>query len=176
MAQDAVKDLFISDLLPDARRLQPFRERPLLQIETWGEADPADAARTLLLWHFEGELLRRFGALITAIETACRDTVANTKRTAMESARDLLEAKPTGEAQLLACLVNKFGDPDRKVSNRAMHLLQLVLRKHPAMRAVMVREVQQYLHRPGLTGKALYAGVLFLSQVRVCNYMVVSVC
>eukprot|EP00953_Heterococcus_sp_UTEX-ZZ885_P024026 13171-Heterococcus_DN1.PRE.1 len=33
------------------------------------------------------------------------------------------------------------------------------------MRAVMVREVQQYLHRPGLAPKALYAGVIFLNQV-----------
>ena len=43
--------------------------------------------------------------------------------------------------------------------------MQLVLRKHPAMRGVMVREVQQYLHRPGLAPKALYAGVIFLTQV-----------
>jgi hypothetical protein len=44
----------------------------------------------------------------------------------MEAARDLLESKPTGEAQLLSILVNKFGDPDRKVSSRAIHLLQVV--------------------------------------------------
>eukprot|EP00953_Heterococcus_sp_UTEX-ZZ885_P022079 12258-Heterococcus_DN1.PRE.4 len=164
MAQEALKDLFVSDLLPDTRRLQPFRERPLLQIEAWGSEDPATAARTLLLWYYEGELLRRFGALVGSIEAACKDTVANTKRYGMEAARDLLEAKPTGEAQLLSILVNKFGDPDRKVSSKAIHLLQLVLRKHTAMRAVMVREVQQYLHRPGLAPKALYAGVIFLNQ------------
>jgi hypothetical protein len=44
----------------------------------------------------------------------------------MEAARDLLESKPTGEAQLLSILVNKFGDPDRKVSSRAIHLLQVI--------------------------------------------------
>jgi hypothetical protein len=56
-----------------------------------------------------------------------QDTVANTKRYGMEAARDLLESKPTGEAQLLSILVNKFGDPDRKVSSRAIHLLQVCL-------------------------------------------------
>jgi hypothetical protein len=42
---------------------------------------------------------------------------------------------------------------------------QQVLNKHRAMRGVVVHEVQQYLHRPGLAPKALYAGVVFLSQV-----------
>ena len=37
--------------------------------------------------------------------------------------------------------------------------------KHPAMKGVVVREVQQYLHRPGLQPKAVYAGVIFLNQV-----------
>jgi hypothetical protein len=48
----------------------------------------------------------------------------------MEAARDLLESKPTGEAQLLSILVNKFGDPDRKVSSRAIHLLQVTYYCH----------------------------------------------
>ena len=34
MAQEALKDLFISDLLPDDRRLLPFREQPLLQVNS----------------------------------------------------------------------------------------------------------------------------------------------
>ncbi|KAG5188720.1 hypothetical protein JKP88DRAFT_353331 [Tribonema minus] len=218
MAQEALKDLFISDLLPDERRLVPFRERPLLQFEEWAPNFKEQAAKTLLMWYFEGELLRRYGALVTALDAATKvrrylsvlrlgggwvaalhaatkDSVSNTKRSGMEAARDLLEAKPTGEAQLLAILVNKFGDPDRKVANKGIHLLQhalpqalnelsamrgivreqvlnkhgvmrsQVLNKHTAMRSVVVREVQQYLHRPGLAPKALYAGVVFLSQV-----------
>ncbi|CAN0521062.1 unnamed protein product, partial [Laminaria digitata] len=48
---------------------------------------------------------------------------------------------------------------------QVIHLLQLLLARHPAMKAVVVREVQQYLHRPGLQPKATYAGVIFLNQV-----------
>lgn len=48
---------------------------------------------------------------------------------------------------------------------QVIHLLQMLLAKHPAMKGVVVREVQQYLHRPGLQPKAVYAGVIFLNQV-----------
>lgn len=63
------------------------------------------------------------------------------------------------------CSPSPSPSPPVSMLSQVIHLLQLLLAKHPAMKAVVVREVQQYLHRPGLQPKATYAGVIFLNQV-----------
>ncbi len=60
---------------------------------------------------------------------------------------ELLTAKPEAEARLLAGLVNKLGDPARKVASKAVWLLMQLLASHPVMKPVVVREV-----RRGATG------------------------
>eukprot|EP00955_Chlamydomonas_euryale_P012320 132407-Chlamydomonas_euryale.AAC.1 len=54
---------------------------------------------------------------------------------------ELLSQKPEAEAQLLSGLVNKLGDPSRKVASKAGFLLSQLLLQHPAMKPVVVREV-----------------------------------
>ena len=53
----------------------------------------------------------------------------------------LLVAKPEAEGRLLAALVNKLGDPSRKVASNAAYLLGRVLQQHPMMKPLVVREV-----------------------------------
>lgn len=55
---------------------------------------------------------------------------------------DLLVKKPEGEAKLLGGLVNKLGDPERKMASTAGFLLSQLLLQHPAMKVVVVREVR----------------------------------
>lgn len=61
--------------------------------------------------------------------------------------------------------MNKLGDPDRSVASRAVYRLQLLLKEHEAMAAVVVAFTQQFLARQNLTARALYNGVVFLNQV-----------
>jgi ribosome biogenesis protein MAK21 len=56
---------------------------------------------------------------------------------------DLLARKPEGEARLLAGLVNKLGDPSRKLASKAAYLLSQLLGEHPVMKPVVVREVSR---------------------------------
>jgi hypothetical protein len=44
---------------------------------------------------------------------------------------------------LLSALVNKLGDPSRKLASDAAFLLGQLLLQHPAMKAVVVREVSK---------------------------------
>lgn len=53
----------------------------------------------------------------------------------------LLARKPEGEAKLLSALVNKLGDPDRKLASKAGYLMAQLLLEHPGMKPVVVREV-----------------------------------
>ncbi|CAM9779438.1 unnamed protein product, partial [Discosporangium mesarthrocarpum] len=194
MALEGVKDLFINNLLPDGRRLVVFEARPLAQVVAAVAATGATAAgpgmlgarargggggggggisqaagKALAMWYFESQARFGFYRVVAALERGSSDTVENFKRFCLETAKELLEAKPEGEAQLLSLLVNKLGDPQRKISSKVIHLLQTLLSKHPAMKPVVVREVQQYLHRQGLQPRAIYAGVVFLNQARLSS-------
>lgn len=55
---------------------------------------------------------------------------------------ELLAAKPEGEAKLLSGLVNKLGDPNRKIASKAGFLLAQLLTRHPVMKPIVAREVR----------------------------------
>lgn len=62
-------------------------------------------------------------------------------------------------------MVNKLGDPSRKIASRAGYLLGSLLEEHPAMKVVLVAEVQRFMFRQGLQERARYYGVIFLNQM-----------
>jgi hypothetical protein len=51
------------------------------------------------------------------------------------------------EQRLLNILVNKLGDPQRKVASKSGYLLSRLLVTHPAMKGVVVREVERFVFR-----------------------------
>lgn len=78
MALEALKDLFITNLLPDSRKLVPFESRPLLQALAsvteegnkgqggGGESVPGvngprgkAAGKALLMWYYEDQVCGR---------------------------------------------------------------------------------------------------------------------
>jgi hypothetical protein len=63
---------------------------------------------------------------------------------------------------LLSALVNKLGDPSRKLASDAAFLLSQLLLQHPAMKAVVVREVRPTYSPPVLLYSSpvrLYCGI-----------------
>ena len=77
---------------------------------------------------------------------------------------------PLQEAKLLSGLVNKLGDPSRKVASKAGYLLSSLLQEHPAMKVVVVAEVQRFMFRQGLQERARYYGVVFLNQMILSHH------
>ena len=69
------------------------------------------------------------------------------------------------ESKLLSGLVNKLGDPSRKIASKAGYLLASLLQEHPAMKVIVVAEVQHFMFRQGLQERARYYGVIFLNQM-----------
>lgn len=76
MALEALKDLFINNLLPDGRKLVSFKSRPLQQAvevvevsarkggsETSG-ASATNVGRAMLLWYFEDQVRGKGGCII----------------------------------------------------------------------------------------------------------------
>lgn len=60
----------------------------------------------------------RYGAFVAALEEGSRDNLEWVKERALKAAAELLRAKPEAEAQLLSLLVNKLGDPSRKLASK----------------------------------------------------------
>jgi ribosome biogenesis protein MAK21 len=160
-ALDALKELWIDVLLPPDRKLRYLDVQPLQ------EASPP--VRVLLYWGFEDSLKRRFATFLEALEALTLDNLEHLKDRGVKAAYDILTSRPEGEATLLAMLVNKLGDPSRKLASKVGYLLNRLLSNHPAMKLVVVREVERFVFRPGLGPRARYYAVVFLNQIVLTN-------
>ncbi|KAF4040341.1 CBF/Mak21 family [Phytophthora infestans] len=157
MAVDSLKDLFLNNLLPDEAKLRFFHQHPLHAAQN----SPAH----LVLYFFEHCLKTAYAQLTGVLAAGMDDAVDSHKRACLRAANALLKAKPEQEAVLLAMLVNKLGDPDRKIAAYLHRMLQDLLREHPAMKRVVVDEVERLLTRPKVSDRAKYNAVLFLNQI-----------
>ncbi|XP_049640251.1 CCAAT/enhancer-binding protein zeta [Suncus etruscus] len=164
LALDTAKELLLTHLLPDSRKLRPFTQRPLGRLEQLcsGNRDARD--RRLLLWHFEHQLKHLVAEFVQVLDTLGHDALVATKTRALSAAHELLCHKPEQEKALLGQLVNKLGDPLNRVAARASHLLETLLRQHPNMKGVVCSEVERLLFRAHISPKAQYYAVCFLGQ------------
>lgn len=157
-AIDALRDLFLHALLPPGRRLVPFAARPL--------GAPGVRPAHLLWWLFEDALKAAYAAFRGVLAAHLADALPHFKLAALRAVSELLAGAPEAEAELLGALVNKLGDPAGGVASKAASFLLGLLDAHPAMKGVVVREVRQFVYRPGLPRSGVYFGTLLLNQVR----------
>ncbi|KAF6023445.1 CEBPZ [Bugula neritina] len=134
-----------------------------LQHHSSGNKDTQD--RILALWHFEARLKAVYSLFIEAVLAATFDSVSAHKQAALKVVLDLLSSKPEQEQKLLPGLVNKLGDPERKIAANVAHLLSCLVKKHPNMKMVVASEVMNILYRPNISKKAQYYSICFLNQM-----------
>lgn len=63
--------------------------------------------------------------------------------------------------------INKLGDPVRRVAAKATYQIGLLLENHPAMKAVVLSEIERLLHRTNIATRAQYYGICCLTQVNI---------
>ncbi|KAJ3686788.1 hypothetical protein LUZ61_015952 [Rhynchospora tenuis] len=156
---DALKELFLSRLLPD-RKLKSLFQRPLDILP-----ETKDGYSLLLFWYWEECLKQRYEKFVIALEEALKDMLPSLKDRALKTVFLLLKSKSEQERRLLTALVNKLGDPDNKAASGAVHHLLLLLHAHPNMKAVIIDEVDSFLFRPHIGLRAKYHAVIFLNQI-----------
>jgi len=113
-ALDALTALFTSELLPD-RKLRYFHEQPLEQCD----ADTEDGEVRLLMWYMEDAVKKKYGQFVVDLEEKAKHPLQFVREKTVKACFELLVRKPEQEQLLLSILVNKYGDKERKVSNRS---------------------------------------------------------
>ncbi|KAK3516937.1 hypothetical protein QTP70_028227 [Hemibagrus guttatus] len=169
MALDTLKELLLSDLLPENRKLRAFSQRPFDQLEERASGNRDVRDRRLVLWYFEHLLKLQLTEFVTALDTLAHDTVLATKMKALTTAHELLCNRPEQEKALLMQVVNKLGDPEYKIASKASYLLETLLHKHPLMKSVVCVEVERLMFRPNISAKAQYYAACFLNQVMLSH-------
>ncbi|XP_053314606.1 CCAAT/enhancer-binding protein zeta [Spea bombifrons] len=165
MALDTLKDLLLSDLLPDNRKLHTFSEHPFNKLEEISSGNRDARDRRLIFWYFEEQLKLQIAEFVKVLEILSHDSLIATKAKSLNVAYELLCNKPEEEKALLVLLVNKLGDPQYRIATKASYLIEVLLTKHPNMKGVVCLEVERLLNRPNISEKAQYYGICFLNQI-----------
>ena len=159
---DALRELWVDVLLPPNRKLKFLQQQNL---EALSKLSLKESNRAILIWSFEEQLKKKYATFVESLESLTRDNLEFVKDRAIRTVYDLLVARPEQEAALLSALVNKLGDPDRKLASKSGYFLSKLLSIHPGMKHVAVREIEKFVFRPGLADRARYYAVIYLNQI-----------
>ncbi|WEW55848.1 RNA-binding ribosome biosynthesis protein mak21 [Emydomyces testavorans] len=170
----SLKDLFAQGtVLPNDRRLKSFSNQPALGAALFGLSDwnSGDALpqglekRHLIYWAFEDFLKEQYFEVLKILEIWCNDEIEFSRSRAVSYVYELLKEKPEQESNLLRLLVNKLGDPSKKIASRASYLLLQLQQVHPLMKGIIISGVEsELLFRPGQSQHAKYYAVITLNQ------------
>lgn len=170
----SLKDMFAQGtLLPSDRRLKTFANQPPLVAalqgasNKWSEKDPLPGGLQqshIIVWAFENFLKEQFFEVLQILEVWCNDEIEFSRSRAVSYVFELLKERPEQESNLLRLLVNKLGDPGKKIASRASYLLMQLEQTHPMMKPTIVRAVEEVLFRPGQSQHAKYYAIITLNQ------------
>ena len=77
---------------------------------------------------------------------------------------ELME-KPEQQDNLLALLVNKLGDLDKKIASKTSYYLICLVQKQSDMKAKVIKQVEKLIFRPNVSERARYYAITFLNQI-----------
>ncbi|KAI9665226.1 MAG: hypothetical protein M1829_005764 [Trizodia sp. TS-e1964] len=119
----------------------------------------------LIVWAFEDWLKSSYFEILKILETWCNDEVEFARARALGYVWELLKEKPEQEANLLRLLINKLGDPEKKIASKASFLLLQLQITHPLMKLVIIKSLESdLLFRPGQSMHAKYYAIITLNQ------------
>ncbi|KAK6542118.1 hypothetical protein TWF694_007885 [Orbilia ellipsospora] len=165
----AIKDMFANgSVLPSDRKLRAFAKQPLAELLQYEKVKGTDQVfkAYLLLWAFEDWLKDFYFEVLKTLEIVANDGgVTWVRMKAVDMIFELLKQKPEGEANLMRLLVNKLGDPDRKVASKTSHLLLQLMVAHPAMKSTIISSIQSdALLKNSKNAHARYYSIITLNQ------------
>jgi ribosome biogenesis protein MAK21 len=170
----ALKDLFAQgSLLPSDRKLSAFATHPgviaaLGNSKSWkpGNALPGSLQpQHVIVWAYESWLKEKYFEVLKTLEIWCNDEIEFSKSKAVSFVYELLKEKPEQESNLLRLLINKLGDPGKKIASQTSYLVMQLMAAHPLMKMTIISSIDSdLLFRPGQSLHAKYYAVITLNQ------------
>lgn len=168
LAMETLKNVFVLILPPFASK------NKMLGWKSRNVSDKKEVmgSRALLLIYFEDVLLKYYRDYLKVVEIMLHDQVSHGRERAMRIVFDLAVAyKAVCTESLLALLVNKLGDSERKIASRAVYYLQMVIEKHEELTLSTAKLVSDQLMKAtwhsGPGDKLAFYGMTFYSQIRL---------
>lgn len=175
----ALKDLFAQgSLLPSDRRLYAFSSQPALlrsseELSIWRPGLPLPPGleeKHFVRWAFESWLKEQFFEILKILELWCNDEIDFSRSKTISYVFELLKEKPEQEANLLRLLINKLGDPVKKIASQTSYLIMQLVAAHPAMKGIVVSAIgDDFIFRPRQSLHAKYYAVVTLNQTILSN-------
>ncbi|KAG4304291.1 hypothetical protein PORY_002266 [Pneumocystis oryctolagi] len=154
---EALKDLFISTILPD-RKLKYFKQQDFFDSENMTK-------KQLILWAFEDFLKRYYFEYLEILENLLKNPLSFLRIRILTCVFELIKDKPEQEQNLLRLLVNKLGDSEKKVASKTSYCILQLATAHPAMKDIIISEIEKLLFRSSISQHAQYYSMITLNQM-----------
>ncbi|XP_053684600.1 CCAAT/enhancer-binding protein zeta [Sabethes cyaneus] len=163
---EILTELMLNSLMPSFRKLISI---PLRGAD-WKNIRKLDLEKALrdqifAYWHFEDALRDIYFTFLNNMSALIQTGQDNSKMKVVQFSSKLFMMIPEKEAYLLSMLVNKLGDPGKKVAVKAMYHLSEVVKKHSAMCPIIVTETEKLLFRNNISPSAQHYGLSFLAAI-----------
>ncbi|KAF1750951.1 hypothetical protein GCK72_017502 [Caenorhabditis remanei] len=161
-----LEDVFINHCLPENRKLIPFSKRALKELTALSSGNQRSRRKILLMWAFEHELKILYQQFIETLVEIIKRPLEEVIKRSLKTLANCLMGRPESENLILSSLVNAFGHPNYKIGAFVVNLLEGISRKHPAMRLVMVEEIERLAFRKNVNERAHLYSMTFLTQMK----------
>ncbi|XP_055626173.1 CCAAT/enhancer-binding protein zeta [Toxorhynchites rutilus septentrionalis] len=172
---EVVTELMLNSIMPAFRKLIsiPLRGADWKNVKKL-ELEKGLRDRIYAHWHFEDALRDIYFAYLNNLSALVQTGQDVTKLKVIQHASKLFTMIPEKEAYLLSLLVNKLGDPSKKVAVKALYHLTEVVKRHSAMCPIIVTETEKLLFRNNISANAQHYALSFLAAIS--NYGDFSSC
>ncbi|XP_065082159.1 CCAAT/enhancer-binding protein zeta [Ochlerotatus camptorhynchus] len=163
---EVLTELMLNSVMPSFRKLIsiPLRGADWKNVKKQ-ELEKGLRDRIFAYWHFEDALRDVYFTFLNNLSTVIQTGQDNSKMKVIQHGSKLFTTIPEKEAYLLTMLVNKLGDPSKKVSVKALFHLTEVVKKHSAMCPVIVTETEKLLFRNNISPSAQHYALTFLAAI-----------
>jgi ribosome biogenesis protein MAK21 len=163
-AIQALEKVFNTVLPPvGVRKLHYLKQRK------WAKAISQISAKTLVVLHFEELVKKAFFEYLKLVEIMVQDQISHNRELALRILCHLGSKHDEQQSNICALLANKLGDTDRKLASRALYYLQEIINAQKEATIPVITQVEQLIQRPGISEKAQYYALTFLSQVMLSH-------
>ncbi|KXJ73931.1 hypothetical protein RP20_CCG014726 [Aedes albopictus] len=163
---EVLSELMLNSVMPADRKLVsiPLRGADWKNVKKQ-ELEKGLRDKIFAYWHFEDALRDVYFTFLNNLSAVIQTGQDNSKLKVIQYASKLFTMIPEKEAYLLSMLVNKLGDPSKKVAVKALYHLTEVVKKHSAMCPVIVTETEKLLFRNNISSSAQHYALSFLAAI-----------